>query len=536
MAPGFPQEAPATEPAADAAAVAPAVSGAAQAAKEKAADVGIQAEAEAPAEMQSEASVPERAAAQKPTVRYLSADDSNSAAFPVIARKIIRSGRAVQPAIVRTYEFLNYYSFDYDAPAQQPVRIIPQLRALEGGSFSLQVAVRAQDRSLGNLPPFSLTILLDTSGSMAGEPLDLARAMIQGIFSRLRPEDRISLITCNRRAEVVLSDRPVESLSAPRLVEILRSIRADDVTDLEAGIAKAYETAGGNYDYRSLNRVVLISDGAANTGQLAAETIAEYAEDSDRQGIYLAGIGVGEGFNDQLMNTVTDKGRGAYLFVDSESEVRRILEEDTFIASFDLAVKDVRLKMVMPGGWKMEEFHGEQVSARAEDIVPQYLSPNDQMIYHLEVSADKPVEELRSQEFEFEVEYVPIGGRRDRLTMKSTVGEMLSSERARQILKGDAVVAYAEMLKSIQLPLDANQQENLEVHGEAVMEIARINDRLSDPELEEILALLELYGETLRFGEKFPGSRDGQESSPDAVLGLRRSEVRSVMRWEQRIR
>jgi hypothetical protein len=337
-------------------------------------------------------------------------------------------------------------------------------------------------------------------------------------------------VTYNRQTEVIFSAQPVSSLPQGRLAAILGGIRADDVTGLEAGIVNAYEIASRNYDYRFLNRVVFISDGGANAGQLAVSTIAEHAEDSDKQGIYLAGIGVGAGFNDQLMNAVTDKGRGAYLFVDDEAEVQRILQESVFIASFDLAVKDVRLKMVMPASWEMEEFHGEQVSARAEDIVPQYLAPNDQMIYHLTVSTEQPPSQARAQSFEFEAEYSPIGGRRDRIALRSTVAEMLGAEGQEpvQILKGDAIVAYAEMLKTIRFPLETHRGENLESYEEAFREIRGINSALKDPELEEILALLEIYGDTLRYGEKFPGSRDGQGSSPDAVLGINRSAVRSV--------
>ncbi len=48
-----------------------------------------------------------------PTVKYLSADDSNSMASPVVVRKMVKAGRYVQPSLVRTYEFLNYYHFDY---------------------------------------------------------------------------------------------------------------------------------------------------------------------------------------------------------------------------------------------------------------------------------------------------------------------------------------------------------------------------------------------------------------------------------------
>ena len=48
-------------------------------------------------------------------VLYLSADDSNSMASPVEARSVILSGARYMNS-VRTYEFLNYYTFD-NAPA-----------------------------------------------------------------------------------------------------------------------------------------------------------------------------------------------------------------------------------------------------------------------------------------------------------------------------------------------------------------------------------------------------------------------------------
>jgi len=51
-------------------------------------------------------------------------------------------------------------------------------------------------------------------------------------------------------------------------------------------VARAYEAALKTYNYRYLNRVVVISNGADNVSPEAEATIARHAEDSDRQGIY----------------------------------------------------------------------------------------------------------------------------------------------------------------------------------------------------------------------------------------------------------
>ena len=163
---------------------------------------------------------PAAARAETETVRYLSADDSNSMASPVIARKLIQAralGAAGPGAHLRVPQLLHLRL----RPARRgadgeaaPIAIEPQMRPVptggrpqrepvaDGTEYSLQVAVRSLDRELAALPPLRLTVLLDVSGSMAGAPLDLARVFLQGLARRLRPGDRLSLLACNRRVEI----------------------------------------------------------------------------------------------------------------------------------------------------------------------------------------------------------------------------------------------------------------------------------------------------------------------------------------------
>ncbi|TFG62128.1 MAG: VWA domain-containing protein, partial [Spirochaetales bacterium] len=455
----------------------------------------------------------------KPNVQYLSADDSNSAASPVIARKLIRSGKYVQPAVIRTYEFLNYYSFSYPAPADKDLLIIPQMRALADGEISLQVAIRSRNIEEKNRKPFNITFLVDTSGSMAGEPEMLAGSFIRRFAGKLTAEDIISIVTFNKTAKIILDSHRAGAGTAEILqTRVFADLIPDNVTNIEEGLAAAFALAQKNYSFKYLNRVVVLSDGAANAGETAAAQIAKYAEDSDRQGIYLAGLGVGEGFNDSLMNTLTDKGRGAYLFIDSEQEIGRILAEPNFLANFDLALKNIRLKMVLPPGWEIVKFHGEQISTRAADIVPQYLSPNDQMIYHMKVKAPGSLEAAANDVFEFEAEYTPLQGGPKTASYKASAANMVSD--ARQIMKGDGIVAFAEMLKEIKYPLNQYALSNREAYGKAFREISGINNVLKDPELDEILVLCGQYETVIEKGEQLPGSLDKFSESIPAVLGI----------------
>jgi Ca-activated chloride channel family protein len=221
------------------------------------------------------------------------------------------------------------------------LRIGVDLKKEESGKFHLQVGLRSKDQSLKSMSPLNLTLLLDNSGSMNGNSLSLAKETIIEICKHLTDRDRISLITVNRQSNIILNNQKAK-LKAVQ--DALSGIEANDITDLTEGIKKAYEIAGQNYDANSLNRVIVLSDGATNAGKESLELISKYSQDSDRQGIYLVGIGFGQGFNDNLMNHFTDKGRGGYLFIDSSSEIKRFSNPVYFVSVFDIALKDVRLK------------------------------------------------------------------------------------------------------------------------------------------------------------------------------------------------
>lgn len=462
-------------------------------------------------------------------VRYLSADDSNSTASPVLVRQAIRAGRYVDPSLVRTYEFLNYHSFDYTPAADdKSLSIAAHMRkTTKPNEISMQVAVRSADRSPSQMQPLQATLLLDTSGSMAGPSMALARQFIAGFVAAMRPNDRLSIVVANREASVLLENHTVGPQTAVQVQEVLdKGAQANDVTNIEAGIAEAYRLAQAHSDDAYANRVVLISDGAANFGRLSKKTITKHAEDADKQGIYLAGVGLGSGFNDQLMNFFTDRGRGAYLFLDTAEEVAHAVSGNNFVANFDMSVKDVRLKMRMPDGWSVKSFHGEQISRVKSKVTPQYLAPNDQMIYHMILDTQGSPLTPEMAAFTFEAEYTPIGGSSQKASFNTNVEAMLGEDK--NILKGDALVVFAETIKKMRYPLDSHRDANLALFDRATLYVADTQRYTGDGELFEIVELMTQYRKTLDLGEQFPNARDKQNAAPDAVLGLSPEHVRKV--------
>jgi Ca-activated chloride channel family protein len=118
-----------------------------------------------------------------PRVLYMSADDSNSMASPVIVRRQVRSGRTrASPYLVRSWEFLNYYRFEL-----RPARAGRTVGEAKLGScdltqdFALQIAVQAAGPPGDARAPMHFVLVLDTSGSMAGEPMELQQAAVRAL-------------------------------------------------------------------------------------------------------------------------------------------------------------------------------------------------------------------------------------------------------------------------------------------------------------------------------------------------------------------
>ncbi len=432
----------------------------------------------------------------EPTVLYLSADDSNSQASPVIARAIIRQGDLVPAEKIRTYEFTNYYQIDYPAPEPGRINVVPQMRLHEDGEYpgeyTFQIGAQSHRLTRSQGRSMSIVLSLDTSGSMGGWPIALLRESCRAIAGELREGDVISIVSWSSSTSVVLDSLFVSGPNDPRLLEVIDALQSDGSTDLHGGLVRAYELARRNFSQYRLNRVVLISDGQANAGVTDINLIAQAADDEEGEGIYLVGVGVGEPYDyyhDKLMDQVTDAGKGAYVYIDSELEARKQFGE-RFMENMELAAMDVRIKLTMPYYFLMKEFHGEEYSPNPEEVEPQHLGPNDAMVFHQYLIACDTELVDPGDTITVEAQYFDPFTREEKVDVKSrTVARMLDTD-ADQLLKGDAVVTYAEALKQI-WEASYNSDEALAICRAAKEKVSVAAAILVDGELWDIVELLE---------------------------------------------
>jgi len=271
--------------------------------------------------------------------------DVDTASYTV-ARNYMLGGQLPPPEAVRTEEFVNFFDYAYDPPIGRTFRVAAEIAPSRFGRGLHLLKLGVKGRRLGREEQrlASLTLLIDSSGSMnQPDRLGLVRTALDLLLDELADTDQVAIIQFDNQARLVLAHTPVAEREKIRAA--LGALQCSGGTNLEAGLQQAYELAGKAFISRGENRILLMSDGVVNLGETAAESITARIEANRRQGLYLSVFGFGMGiYDDAMLKELASKGNGAYAFIDSEQEARRVFVDD-LSATLNTIAEDVKIQI-----------------------------------------------------------------------------------------------------------------------------------------------------------------------------------------------
>lgn len=240
-----------------------------------------------------------------------------------LAGAALDGGSMPEPGTIRSEEFVN--AFEYRDPEPASGRPIGFAWERAAAPFAqqrdvLRLAVRtaALGREAGR--PLNLVLAVDGSGSMErADRVRILREAMRALAGQLKAGDRVSLISFARTARLWLEGVPAER--ATEWVEAVDRLTPEGGTNLEDALRVGYETALKHFAPQGVNRVVLLTDGAANLGDLDPESLRRLVTSYRQRGVALDAFGIGwEGFNDDLLESLTRNGDGRYGFINSPEE------------------------------------------------------------------------------------------------------------------------------------------------------------------------------------------------------------------------
>jgi Mg-chelatase subunit ChlD/anti-sigma factor RsiW len=264
-----------------------------------------------------------------------------------LAASSLENGTLPDPGSIRTEEFIN--AFDYHDP--EPAPGVPIGFAWERAHdpfahnrdlirLSLQTAARGREAGR----PLNLVLLLDSSGSMErADRVSIIREALKVLAGQMKPEDTISVVAFARTARLWIDGLP--GSQAAELVQRVGSLTPEGGTNLEDAMNLAYQTAARHYLANGVNRVVLLTDGAANLGDVEPESLKQKVESNRKQGIALDCFGIGwEGYNDDLLEVLSRNGDGRYGFVNSPEEAATGFANQ-LAGALQVAASDVKVQV-----------------------------------------------------------------------------------------------------------------------------------------------------------------------------------------------
>ena len=262
-------------------------------------------------------------------------------------RRMILSGWEIDPGAVRIEEFINYFSYDYETPANnQPFSVAKEMIDTPWNSESklLSIGIKTEDIDLSNLPNSNLVFLLDVSGSMDEEnKLPLMVKAFQLLADQLDENDRISIVTYAGSDQILLDGSRGDKKKL--IVDTLDELSASGSTNGSQGIVTAYQLAEKYFIKGGNNRVILATDGDLNVGLTSESQLQKLIEEKRETGIFLSVLGFGTGnIKDNKMETLADYGNGNYSYIDSMLEAKKVLVEEMGGTLFTVA-KDVKFQI-----------------------------------------------------------------------------------------------------------------------------------------------------------------------------------------------
>ena len=253
-----------------------------------------------------------------------------------------------QPASIRTEEMVNYFTYDYAPPrtTAQPfstnVAVFPS--PWSEGRKLVRIGIKGYTVQKSTRPRANLVFLIDTSGSMnAPNKLPLVQRSLNMLLEELDERDTVAIVTYAGYAGTALEPTPASQKEKIRAV--IDQLGAGGSTAGAEGIRQAYDLAKANYNPRSVNRVILATDGDFNVGITDEGELKGYIERERGKGVFLSVLGFGMGnYNDALMQTLAQNGNGTAAYIDTVAEARKTLVEEAGSTLFPIA-KDVKIQV-----------------------------------------------------------------------------------------------------------------------------------------------------------------------------------------------
>ncbi len=215
-------------------------------------------------------------------------------------------------------------------------------------------------------PPVNLAIVLDRSSSMNGEKIQQAKVAAIEALNHLARGDIFSLVTFDSGVETLIPATRIDG-NIRALENRIRQINPRGYTALFAGVSQgASEIRKNIEDSRYAHRIILLSDGQANQGPRTPDELGRLGIALMKEGISVTTIGLGLGYDEDLMARLALKSDGNTYFAEDARDLVKIFDAELGDVLSIVARKAV-VTIEFPEGVRPIRFVGREGAIRGRN-------------------------------------------------------------------------------------------------------------------------------------------------------------------------
>ena len=229
--------------------------------------------------------------------------------------------------------------------------------------------------------PLSMVVVLDRSGSMAGQKMDLAKEATKAPLVDLTEEDRFGVIVFDYNFKWELEIQQITPTNREQMRDSISRIVATGNTNIFPALREAYEKL--REVPGETRHIILLSD-----GQTPADDFRGLTEQMSKDKITVSTVAVTAASDRVLLENIANWGGGRAYYVDNPASVVQIFADETNLA----AGKSVREESFVPVVKKtVEAFKGIdfKTAPNLQGYVATKAKPTAEVL--LATPADRPL-------------------------------------------------------------------------------------------------------------------------------------------------
>jgi Ca-activated chloride channel family protein len=194
--------------------------------------------------------------------------------------------------------------------------------------------------------PLNFSLVLDHSGSMSGPKLENLKEAAKLAIDQMGAQDMISVVVFDDKVEVVVPSQPVTDVDS--LKRQIDGIRAGGGTAISRGMKDGLSELRKGIGPDRVSRMLLLTDGETFGDE---DVCRRLAAEAAGESVPIVALGLGEEWNEQLLDDIADASGGSSDFVpDGQPDVILSTFQRQVQAAQSTVVQNAELILRLVGG------------------------------------------------------------------------------------------------------------------------------------------------------------------------------------------